>query len=44
VPGPLELSYGRFMLLTGTAFAARIAVLPWMGRLVERRGARPVLS
>lgn len=41
--GPLELSYGRFMALTATAFVARLAVLPFLGRLVERRGARFVL-
>lgn len=41
--GPLGLSYQRFMILTAAAFIARIGVLPFVGRLVERRGPRPVL-
>lgn len=41
--GPLGLSYERFMILTAAAFVARIGVLPLLGRLVERRGARWVL-
>lgn len=41
--GPLGLSYQRFMILTAAAFVARIALLPFLGRLVERRGPRAVL-
>lgn len=36
----LALSYGEFMALTAAAFAARVAVLPLLGILVEGRGAR----
>ncbi|NNL65510.1 MAG: MFS transporter, partial [Myxococcales bacterium] len=42
--GPLGLSYGRFMALTAVAFVARLLVLPFLGRLIERRGPRFVLA
>jgi MFS family permease len=42
--GPLGLSYGGFMVLTAAAFAARVAVLPALGRVVERRGARALMG
>jgi len=41
--GPLSLSYAEFMVLTAAAFVARIAVLPALGRLAKRGGARTVL-
>lgn len=41
--GPLELSYARFMTLTATAFLARVAVLPFLGRVAQRRGTRLLL-
>jgi len=41
--GPLDLSYGRFMTLIAASFAARVAVLPLLGRLAHHRGARSVL-
>ena len=41
--GPLDLSYGRFMTLIAASFAARVAVLPLLGRLAQQRGARSVL-
>lgn len=41
--GPLGLGYERYMLLTAAAFAARIAVLPIVGRLAERHGPRSAL-
>lgn len=41
--GPLELSYGRFMTLIAASFAARVAVLPYLGRLAQQRGTRRVL-
>jgi MFS family permease len=37
--GPLGLSYGGFTTLIAASFAARIAVLPWLGRLARARGA-----
>ncbi len=36
--GPLGLDFVEFTALTGTAFAARILVLPAVGRLARRRG------
>jgi MFS family permease len=36
----LELTYGGFMVLTAAAFASRVAVLPLLGQVVEKRGAR----
>ncbi len=33
--GPLDLSYGRFMTLIAASFAARVAVLPLLGRLAH---------
>ena len=41
--GPLDLSYGRFMTLIAASFAARVAVLPFLGRLAQQRGSRSVL-
>lgn len=41
--GPLALSYADFTLLSCAAFAARIALLPLLGRIAERRGARFLL-
>jgi predicted MFS family arabinose efflux permease len=41
--GPLDLSYGRFMTLIAASFAARVAVLPLLGRLAHHRGARSLL-
>ncbi len=41
--GPLDLSYGRFMTLIAASFAARVAVLPLLGRLAQHRGARSAL-
>jgi MFS family permease len=37
--GPLELPYGSFTALLAMSFGARIAVLPWLGRLARARGA-----
>jgi len=39
----LQLSYGRFTVLTATAFAARMLVLPLLGRLSQRWGVRRIL-
>jgi hypothetical protein len=41
--GPLELTYGGFMTLIAASFAARVAVLPLLGRLAYRRSARNLL-
>jgi len=41
--GPLALSYDRFMTLIAASFVARLAVLPLLGRLAQRRGARSLL-
>jgi MFS family permease len=41
--GPLDLSYGGFMTLVAASFAARVAVLPLLGRLAYRRSARNLL-
>lgn len=41
--GPLELTYARFTALLAVSFVARIAVLPWLGRLARARGAGFVL-
>ncbi len=41
--GPLGLSYGGFTILTGASFLARIAALPWIGRIAQHRGTRRVL-
>ncbi len=41
--GPLDLSYGRFMTLIAASFAARVAVLPFLGRFAQHRGTRSVL-
>jgi MFS family permease len=37
--GPLALPYGSFTALLAMSFVARIAVLPWLGRLARARGA-----
>jgi MFS family permease len=37
--GPLGLSYAQFTALTAAAFAARIAMLPLLGRLASARGS-----
>jgi MFS family permease len=39
----LGLSYGRFTLLTATAFASRMLVLPFIGRLSARWGVHRIL-
>lgn len=39
----LALSYAQFMVLTATAFLARVLVLPLLGRLAHRHGTRPIL-
>jgi MFS family permease len=41
--GPLELSYGSYVLLVATAFVARIVALPFWGRLAHRTGASRLL-
>lgn len=41
--GPLKLGPAEFAILTGTAFAARIAALPWLGRLARDSGTRRLL-
>jgi MFS family permease len=41
--GPLRLSYPWFMLLTGTAFAAKALALPALGHFARRFGARRLL-
>jgi MFS family permease len=41
--GPLGLSYFGYTVLTASAFAARIAVLPLLGRLTHARGNRTVM-
>jgi MFS family permease len=41
--GPLGLDYSEFAALTGTAFLARIAALPALGRLAHRSGTRRLL-
>ena len=39
----LQLSYAEFMVLTGAAFAARLAVLPYLGEMARVKGFRRVL-
>jgi len=41
--GPLDLSYGQYVLLVATAFFARIVTLPFWGRLAHRLGASALL-
>jgi MFS family permease len=41
--GPLDLSYARFMFLTASAFLARVAILPLLGRVAEVGGVRLLL-
>jgi len=41
--GPLGMSYATLVMMTATAFVARILVLPWFGRLAHRHGIRPLL-
>jgi MFS family permease len=38
--GPLELSYGRYMVLVAAAFVSRIALLPALGHWAHARGSR----
>jgi hypothetical protein len=40
----LALSYGEYVGLTAASFLARMAVLPLLGRLAQRRGARALLT
>lgn len=41
--GQMKFSYAWFVLLIGTSFAAKIACLPFLGRLARRIGARRLL-
>ncbi len=41
--GPLGLSYGWFTAFTAAAFAARVLVLPALGRIAMRAGSRRLL-
>jgi MFS family permease len=41
--GPLALPYASFTALIAMSFVARIAVLPWLGRLARARGAGRML-
>jgi MFS family permease len=41
--GPLDLTYGGFMALIAASFAARVAVLPLLGRIAYRRSTRSLL-
>lgn len=41
--GPLALDYTEFMALTAAAFGARVVVLPLLGQVAHRRGARLLL-
>jgi hypothetical protein len=40
----LALSYGAYVGLTAASFLARIAVLPLLGQIAQRRGARALLT
>jgi len=42
--GPLGLSYVKYVILMGTAFAAKVASLPAMGAVAHRWGARRLLA
>ncbi|MFG0242578.1 MAG: MFS transporter [Phycisphaerales bacterium JB054] len=39
----LELSYATYMVLIAVSFVSRMVVLPFLGRLAQRRGPRAVL-
>jgi MFS family permease len=41
--GPLALSYAQFTMLIAAAFLARVAILPFIGRMAQRRGTSVVL-
>jgi len=41
--GPLQMSYLEFMTLTAAAFAARVIVMPLLGRVVQQRGTHLLL-
>jgi MFS family permease len=41
--GQLKMSYGQYLLLIATSYSARVVVLPALGGLVQRVGARKVL-
>jgi MFS family permease len=41
--GPLDLAYGQYAVLTGTAFVARIVALPALGSFAHRAGSRRLL-
>jgi MFS family permease len=40
----LKVQYFTRMLLQGTMRAGQVAIAPWMGRLVDRYGNRPVMT
>jgi hypothetical protein len=40
----LQLPYGAFVGLTATSFVSRIAVMPLLGRIAQRYGARRLLT
>ncbi len=42
--GPLGFSYLEFTVLTTSAFGARVVALPWIGRIAQRVGTKPVLA
>ena len=42
--GPLDFSYLEFTILTTSAFGARVVALPFIGRLAQRIGTKPILS
>ncbi len=41
--GPLDLSYAGFMTLIAASFVSRVAVMPLLGRIGDRRGAGRLL-
>lgn len=41
--GPIGLSYAEYMALTAVAFAARIAMMPALGRWAQSHGTRAIL-
>ena len=41
--GQLKMNYGQYLLLIATSYSARVLVLPALGGLVRRLGARKVL-
>lgn len=42
--GPLNFSYLEFTILTTSAFGARVVALPFIGRIAQRLGTKPVLA